>query len=168
DGSYTNQQYQIGANAGETINVSIADSRASQLGASTLTSSAGLAASGATSGGYTDALGGTLDDTSLVINGTSIDLSDAGITANSSLNDVINAINAQSADSGVTAARSSTNEVTTGYTDTTAATTLKINGTAISLASGADINAAAEAINAKSTQTGVSAEVDGTNLVFKS
>ncbi|HEY6774358.1 MAG TPA: flagellin [Oxalicibacterium sp.] len=169
DGSYTNQQYQIGANAGETINVSIADSRASQLGASTLSSSAGLAASGATSGGYTDALGGTLDDTSLVINGTSIDLSDAGITANSSLNDVINAINAQSADSGVTAARSSTNEVTAGYTAPAgAAATLKINGTAISLADGADIDAAAEAINAKSTQTGVSVEVDGTDLVFKS
>lgn len=168
DGSYTNQQYQIGANAGETINVSIGDSRASQLGASTLSSSAGLAASGATSGGYTDALGGTLDDTSLVINGTSIDLAGAGITADSSLGDVINAINAQSADSGVTAARASSNEVTTGFTAPTAAATLKINGTAVNLASGATIADAAKAINAKSTQTGVSAEVDGTNLVFKS
>jgi flagellin len=161
DGSYTNQQYQIGANAGETINVSIADSRASQLGATTLTSTAGVA-SGA-------ALDTALAAGGLVINGIDIDADDA-IKDSKNLNDVVNAINAESNKTGVTASRSSSNTVESAYVATDS--TIKINGVSVAFVAATDTDPAdaIEKINKVSTQTGVTASLNdaGDAIVFSS
>ncbi len=147
DGSYTNQQYQVGANAGEVINVSVADSRASQLGATTATSS-----DGNTVTNFAQALS---------INGTTIDTSTA---ANAT--DVINAINAESSTTGVTAARATSNTLTTTTDFVTvgvgAAAQLTINGTTIDFAAGTTRDQAIDLINAKATQTGVTVAAEGT------
>ena len=151
DGSYTNQQYQIGANAGETINVSIGDARASQLGATTLTSSAGVVST-------TTIAGAALD-----INGTTIDTT--GVTTYSGL---VDAINAESGTTGVTAARATTNTFESTGAYVPAATNLTINGTAVSLALADDADAAVAKINAVATQTGVTATNNAGVLTFSS
>lgn len=154
DGSYTDQQYQIGANAGETINVSVDDSRASQLGLNTLTSGAG-----------SDQTAVTDWTTGFNVNGTDI----AGATDMTSL---IAGINAASSDTGVTAARATTNTVDGGVMGLAATETgqLTINGTAIDFndVTAADSDAVAAQINKFSTQTGVTATSDGTNVSFSS
>lgn len=155
DGTYTNQQYQIGANAGETINVSVADSRASQLGAHTVTSS-----------GSTTGVDFTAD---LNINGVDIDTSGA-----SSFASLVDAINAKSNLSGVTASRSTTNELNTGVfngLDTDDTGQLVINGTSIDFndINGADADAAIENINKFTAQTGVTASAGtGGSIVLTS
>ncbi len=147
DGSYTNQQYQVGANAGEVINVSVADSRSSQLGATTATSSAGNTVTN-----FAQALS---------VNGTTIDTSAA-----TSATDVINAINAKSSSTGVTASRATSNTLTTTTDFATvavgAAAQLTINGTTVDFAAGTTRDQAIALINAKATQTGVTVAADGT------
>ncbi len=150
DGSYTNQQYQVGANAGETINVSVSDSRSSQLGATTATSSAG-------------STGVTIAGVGLDINGSAIDT--AGVTTFSGL---IDAINAKSGATGVTAARATTNSFTSSGAYVPAATNLTVNGTAVSLLVGDDADAATAKINAVATQTGVTATNTGGVISFSS
>ena len=147
DGSYTNQQYQVGANAGEVINVSVADSRSSQLGATTATSSAGNTVTN-----FAQALS---------VNGTAIDTATA-----TSATDVINAVNAKSSSTGVTAARATSNTLTTTTDFATvavgAAAQLTINGTTVDFAAGTTRDQAITLINAKATQTGVTVAADGT------
>lgn len=147
DGSYTNQQYQVGANAGEVINVSVADSRASQLGATTLSSTGGNTV--------------TNFAQALTVNGTTIDTAAA---ANAT--DVINAINAESSTTGVTASRATSNTLTTATDFVTvavgAAAQLTINGTTVDFAAGTTRDQAIALINAKATQTGVTVAAEGT------
>jgi flagellin len=155
DGSYTNQQYQVGANAGEVINVSVADSRASQLGATTATSSAG-------------STGVTIAGGALSVNGTAV--TTTGVTTFSGL---VDAINAQSGTTGVTASRATTNTLDTGaFTVVAAGKTaqLTINGTAINFTetTGDTAQHAADEINKSATQTGVTATVDTGKIVLSS
>ncbi|HWU98473.1 MAG TPA: flagellin [Oxalicibacterium sp.] len=159
DGTYTNQQYQIGANAGETINVSIGDSRASQLGATTLTSQSATTGSGAAllPAAYAGAAG------ALVINGKTID-----VTATTDANSVINAINLQSGATGVTAARATTNTLIGAYTAPVGAGSVTINGTSVAVGAAATAADFVTAVNNASVQTGVSATTDGTNVTFSS
>lgn len=167
DGSYTNQQYQIGANAGETISVSIDDARSSQLGASTLSSGAGVSSSDGAGG--TGALGAAVAADAadgLVINGTAVD-----ITGATTLGGIVDAINGKSATTGITAARSTTNELKTAFTASGAtdpAAVLSINGVNISIAPAATAAEAAEAINKMSSKTGVTASADGADITFSS
>ncbi|MFA7416870.1 MAG: flagellin [Rhizobium sp.] len=149
DGSYTGQQYQVGANAGETITLSVGDSRATNLGATAVTStSTGILSSASLTTGIT-------------INGTAI-----ATTTATSFSDVINLVNAQSGTTGVTAQRATTNGATLAYTTATAAENLQINGVTVGIAIGDTAAAAATKINNASTQSGVTATVSGGNLVF--
>ena len=157
DGSYRNQNFQVGANAGDTIAVSVGDTRASALGTSTLTSNAD---------GITSSVGVSGD---IVING--ITISGAGL-ANGDITGLIGRINEKNSDTGVIAARADrtvTNLAITALpTDQTGA--LRLNGTAITLttAQGASATTVAARINEFSTQTGVTASVNGTSLQLTS
>jgi len=158
DGTYTNQQYQIGADVGQTLTVSIGDARASALGASTTTSSAGV--------DNTTTIAGV----ALSINGTSIDTSSA-----TSMDDLVSAINLQTGTTGVTAARATTNTLDAGaFTAVATGKTsqLTVNGIAIDFnpTNGDTAAHAAAQINQYATQTGVTATVDSTSgdLVFSS
>ena len=149
DGTYTNQQFQIGANSGQTLSISLGDSRAVKLGATTLTSTSGFDST-------------ALLDTGITLNGTAI--ATTGLTT---IAQVINKINESSSATSVTASRANTNSVDTG-TFTAADATITVNGVAIALTAAAQTNVATAAarINQFTTQTGVTADGTGATLVL--
>jgi flagellin len=154
DGSYKSQQYQVGANAGETIAVTLNDSRASKLGANVLSATAG-----------TDIASDVAVAAGLVVNGTTIDVT--GVAAGDFAT-LLDRINAKSGTTGVSAQRATKTEVSLAYTAPAAAASITVNGVAVSLASGADADAAVTAINAVSEQTGVTVSNASGTLTFSS
>ena len=153
DGTSSTLTFQVGANQNQTIEVNGVDSRGSQLGAR-------LSESGSID--QTD-LDATISADDLVINGIDIDLS--GLSAGDSTNDLVQAINAQQADSGVQAlvANSVTTEDIAGDlgVPTGADGELTINGVQVTVVNdgsdNVDVTATIANINALSTQTGVTA-----------
>jgi flagellin len=155
DGTFTNQQFQVGANAGQTINITaIASARSSALGASYSTA--------ITSGATTTALAAG----DLTLNGVSVGASVAGSANGQSADSaysIAQAINASSG-SGVTATANATTyagAVETAFT-AIAASAIQINGVNVGAvaaggaapAQGANL---AAAINQISAATGVTA-----------
>lgn len=160
DGSFTGAQFQIGANAGQTITVSsVASARASALGQSYGASQTGTqltAGTGITAAGQ------------FTINGTDI-YTGSSIAGNA--RDIAAAINSAGI-SGVTATAAATTAVGT-YTkaDTVAGTgQLTLNGIVINVAiagvQATDTSAALAAINANSAATGVTATNNGGALTL--
>ena len=157
DGTFSNAQFQIGANAAQTINVSVAGATTNALGAyqadSAAVSTAALTGSGFSING--------------VSIGASVSTTAAGFS-NSSAAAKAAAINAKTAETGVTATASTelTGSAPIAGTDL-ANGALKINGVAVGyIASSASAvtqgqNAATE-INKLTSQTGVSATVNMT------
>jgi len=153
DGSFS-ASFQVGANAGQTIDVSIAELTADKLGSS---ASAGISARGTDSG---------IQNGDLVINGTAITASRAGDDTSSTDNAAasaiskVAAINRASDETGVTA--EVLTNVVGGAAQTAAATTgsITLNDVEINVATGgvdvaSDRQAVVAAINAKSEQTGI-------------
>jgi flagellin len=155
DGSFS-ASFQVGANAGQSIDVSIAQLTTDKLGSS---ASAGISARGSDTG---------IQNGDLVINGTAIAASTAGddtaSTNNASASAIskVAAINRATGDTGVTA--EVLTNVVGGAVQTAASTTgsVTINDVEINVATGgvdasSDRTAVVAAINAKSEQTGVRA-----------
>ena len=162
DGTFSSQSFQIGANAGETISVSIGDATASSLGANATVTTTGLSVSDGAASASRDASG-------LVINGTTINTASDGVSttdAAGSANALAAAINSSSATTGVTATANAT-EANLGSVaaSTIASGELSINGVEITatVLSGDSDGALTDAINAVSNQTGVTAALDGSN-----
>jgi len=162
DGSFTSQNFQVGANQGETISVSaITSARTSALGASYQASHTGTATTTALAAG------------DLTLNGAAIAASVAGTGAGqsaASAYSIANAIN--SSQSVVVAAANQTSiagVAATGFTAITAGD-LTINGVAVgAVAAGTDAKTqganVAAAINAVSAASGVSASANATTGV---
>jgi len=159
DGSF-DTQFQIGANAGETISVNISSVNVDTLGVS---SSSGVSAVG------TD---NALGNGDLIINGVAVSSSSAAdddaSTDNQSASAIskVAAINRHSAETGVTAIVD--DNVAAGSTQTAAAVsggTLSLNGVDISVDTTGDAAttraAVAAAINAESERTGIKAVDSG-------
>ena len=154
DGTFANSQFQIGANANETVAFSISSINTADLGAKVLqgnaVSSTALAAL-----------------TSVTINGISVT-----INAQSTIDVVINAVNNKSGDTKATAIKNSqTVVVDTGFialTTAAATQTLTLNGVAISLSTGnADANSTFIAtVNGFTNQTGVAAATNSVGITF--
>jgi flagellin len=155
DGSFKNAQFQIGANANQTVSFSIASVQASNLGAITRQGSA------VSSTAITD----LTSSSAMTINGISVTIGNQ-----STIDDVIAAINNKAGDTGATAVKNNQTIVTdTGFGGLTAGTsTLTLNGVAISLTTGnADTVAAFVAtVNGYSNQTGVIVSTSGTSIVY--
>src|SRR5574337_263788 len=159
DGSFTAKNFQVGANAGQTIQVaSIADAKASSLGQYTGFSLANQAV---------NAAAGTSATTLALGAGNSIALG----TINNDAKDLVAAINSAGV-AGLSATANATN-VASAATDASAVTangnaTITINSVAISVATtnnGTSNRAnALAAINAQSANTGVMAVDDGVGL----
>lgn len=170
DGSFTSQQFQVGANAGQTISISSINSmRASALGqsygasvtTSTLTASTGITAAGQ----FTIAVNG----------GTAVDVFSAsgGAAIGGSAKAIAAAINSSNI-TGITATANATT-VTGTYASTpiTADGTavLTINGTAINIAlttagiGATNVAATVSAIQANSAATGVTASLQAGNTI---
>lgn len=155
DGSFSNAQFQIGANANQTISVSITGSATNLIGAYQATSAA------VTSSAF-DGSGFTINGTEI---GVSVATSAAGVTADSATAKAT-AINAKSVDTGVTAVATNTVSGSSAVAGSALASgALTINGIAVGAIAGGGTAVAqgrtvATAINAISNQTGVSAAAD--------
>jgi flagellin len=157
DGTYSNAQFQIGANANETVTFSIASVNTSDLGAKV---EQGIAVS-------STALSGLTSSSTLTINGISVVIGPA-----STIDAAINNINLKSGDTKATAFKNTQTVVTdTGFialTTAGASQTLTLNGVAISLSTGnADANSTFIAtVNGFTNQTGVVAATNSVGLTF--
>jgi flagellin len=171
DGSFTAQNFQIGANntSSDVIQIaSIASARTADLGGSGTSTSTTVAATNATSGAIT--AGG------LTLNGIQVGASTVGAAAGQtagSAYSIAAAINLVSGQSGVTATASATTVTgvaPTTFTAISTSSTLTVNGIQIGdiaaggTAAGTGANTAA-AINLVSAKTGVTATADNNGLV---
>lgn len=149
DGTFLNRTFQIGANAGQTIKVKIDDMRATNLGARW-----GDGASIV----QTDLA--SLSDVS--INGVSISLT--GVT---DVAGVITKINEKTYLTGVKAERlTTTSSGNLTFTARASATTVTINGVSISVDNRDTASTFVGKVNAVSSQTGVTATINGSNVVL--
>lgn len=173
DGTFGNAVFQVGANVGETISVNFATGvRGNQLGQIASQTAASAVDGNAIAGGGDLTIGvGTggaviiQGSAQFAATGTAAEV--AGRTQDSALAKV-QAINASGV-SGLTATAASTGASAFTTTNTTGTLDLTINGTAVY--SSQDLTAGALAgtdvaaqINLFSSQTGVSATFDGTNI----
>jgi len=157
DGTFTNAQFQIGANAFETVTFSIGSVNTTDLGAKVLVGNP------MSSTGFADLAAGQ----SITVNGVSVT-----IGAQTTIEGVIGAINNKSSDTGATAAKNAQTVLTdTGFVALTAAAavqTLTLNGVAIALstanADGASTFVAT--VNAFTNQTGVVAATNSVGVTF--
>ena len=159
DGSFVSQGFQVGADAGETIQItSITDTNVAAIGGSY---SASIVATGTVSGGAIAAGG-------MFINGIEVGATTAdgfSVSTSTSALSIANAVNAVSGSTGVTASAST--EYAGGTSILAAATggakqSFSLNGTAITYATSTvdaatNANAAVTAINNATATTGVSA-----------
>ena len=160
DGSF-NSQFQVGANAGETIGVSIGRMDTKALGS---------AATAAVSTAQ-NANASALKDGDLFINGVGIGASLSAADTASSISKETSAIakaaaiNAKSAQTGVTAQVNATEVGGSAMTAAATSGSVTINGVSINIATTADASASRQsvvaAINAKAKETGVTAEDTG-------
>ena len=149
DGSFGTMSFQVGANANETISITVDKMDAASL--------KGSHSKASVAGNATTAL---VADGSVSINGTEINITkgdkDFAFNAAKEINRA-----------GVGVMATSKTEVSATYTaDTTGDATLTLNGTDVTIAQDASITAAAQAIN--DAKLGITATVDGTDLVLTS
>jgi flagellin len=151
DGSFQNAQFQIGANANQTVSFSIASVQTSNLGAVTRQGSAVSST----------ALADLTAASTMTINGINVT-----IGKQSNIDDVIAAINNKSGETGATATKNNQTVVTdTGFAGlTSGSATLTLNGVTITLTTGNAYSDAAfvKTVNDYSNQTGVVAATVGT------
>lgn len=146
DGTFTNAQFQIGANAFETVSFSISSVNTADLGAKVLQGNSVSST----------AVADLTSSSTLTVNGISIT-----IGAQSNIEGVISAINNRSGDTFATATKTpQTIVVDTGFIAlaTAGATqTLTLNGVAIALSTGnaGDVTSFVATVNGFSNQTGV-------------
>jgi flagellin len=158
DGSFKSV-FQVGANSGETISVSIGKLTTDTLGVSTKSGVSAISTNSALSGG------------DLVINGTSIGASrasdDTSSTASQSASAISKAaaVNRATGQTGVTAIVDTNTAAGSAMTASVTAGTVVVNGTSIGVQTTADATssraAVVSAINAQSALTGVTAVDSG-------
>ncbi len=160
DGSFQSTQFQVGANAGQTIGVaSIGDARATGLGSNTLTTAGtvvGTVVTGSANNGIAVEAGLTLATAN---GGTSGAISYA---ANSGADAIATAINATGSAVGVTATAS--NSTTLSSLSAAGTVSFTLGGSTISagVTDPTDLTSVAAAINGASGSTGITATFTNT------
>jgi len=177
DGSLTAAQFQVGANSGQTINIGIQSAKATDIGNNSLT--AAFAAGG---GGLSDAVAAAatavtahlnnnqLADTLNITSGTGV-TTNVSVSAGDSAKKIAATVNSLSSQSGVTASATTTETISgLGLADGSVQFTLRgdnslesdANSTGVTISAkvkGGDLSAVAQAINAQTGTTGVSASI---------
>jgi flagellin len=156
DGTFQNAQFQVGANANETVSFSIGSLNTSDLGAKVLQGTA------VSSTAFTDLAASS----AITINGISVT-----IGQQATIEGVINAINNKAGDSKATAIKNSTTVVVdTGFAALTTGETgtLTLNGVQISLSTGNanSVSTFVATVNGFSNQTGVVAATNANGVTF--
>lgn len=166
DGTFTAQNFQVGANANQTIQIaSINDSRATALGAASFTSSGTIAnntvigANDGTAGANINGMDVVVDGDNFTITSGSLTTANIAYAVNSSAEDIATAITTAGTSAGISATAAT--KVTVDNLLADGAVTFKINGSAISAAAVAtDLTTVVDAINAETTTTGVTATIN--------
>lgn len=154
DGSFSGKQLQIGADAGQTINLNIDSASSRVLGANMVKGA--LQVNGGASPASTAAQ-------NITISGSE-GQETVALAADASAKDAAAAINGVSAKTGVTA--SAETNVQLSNLSAAGSVTFEINGTSVgdvNIADPNDLSALRDAINAKSSQTGITAKLGDTN-----
>ncbi|HET8938174.1 MAG TPA: flagellin [Polyangiales bacterium] len=160
DGSFTAMQFQVGANANQSIAVTVGSAKATDIGnQKAITDGTGV--------GINATAASTVAAGTMTISGLSTKTATTALGA--SAKDIAAAVNIVSADTGVSATARTELEIGVTLGDSGAATSFSFNLTSASAAgsqtaaiavtvnSANDLKGMAEAINAKSGQTGVTA-----------
>lgn len=174
DGSFTSQQFQVGAYANQTISFTMGDARSTAIGANKLNINGTLNNATALAGAHATTDNPVLATEDLTISGPLGTTSPAiDVAADSSAKTIAAQINAVSAQTGVQAT-AVTKATLSGLTATgtytfnlygsnTTATAFSVNLTATS-----DLTALSDAINAKAASTGITATVSGGTVTLTS
>lgn len=157
DGSFGTKTFQVGAQANETIAVTVADARSSALGSNVLT------ADGTKTGGvFVDAAAYTTGngvgaETDLAITTNAGTASNIAYAANAGADAIASAINTAAGSIGVTATAS--NSTTLSGLSAAGTVSFNLNGSAISasITNASDLTALQSAINGASSSTGITA-----------
>jgi flagellin len=170
DGSFSAQQFQVGANANQTISIGMNSAKANTIGnQSVVTDGTGLQAQvGTSANGAIGATASTIAAQVLTVSG--LKSSTVNVAAGAAASDIASSVNKVSADTGVSAvARTQANLTVSGVTGGSSTFTFNLastNGstttpTAVSISAKVsnmnDLTGLADAINAKSGQTGITA-----------
>ncbi len=163
DGSFTSAKFQIGADANQTISVSIGNASATAIGNQSATSKTHVGGTLTAAGDLSSGNGVTSG--TLTINGSSSKT--VNVAANAAASDVASAVNAATSDTGVTAtARTEVTLSNLGDVGTVSFTLSSSNsagtvGSALSVSAAIsnvnDLTNLADAINAGSGSTGITA-----------
>jgi flagellin len=169
DGSLTNSQFQVGANANQTISVGIASANASDIGNNTIAGS--LTATGVSQSVAAASNNVTAQTLTIAGNGTT---ADAIVALGDSAKTIATTVNGNTATTGVTATARTVATiagVTAGAVQFTLqgsnAAAVTISATVGGAGVSTDLNAIAQAVNAQSGTTSISAVADKSgNLVL--
>lgn len=156
DGSFNGKQFQIGADAGQTLTISIDSTAATQIGAYQVKSNVSIADNATTPvgtrGAQTLAISGFAGSTTV------------SATATMSAAELASEVNAKSAQTGVEAT-ATTKALLSNLTDE-GMVTFSVNGTSIgtvAIGDNTDLRSLRDAINSQTTKTGVTATMGDTN-----
>ncbi|MBA5605549.1 flagellin [Duganella sp. FT3S] len=169
DGSLTSSQFQVGANANQTINIGVQSAKATDIGNNTLTSAFGGTAISEAVGGTANNV--TANETLTFTSGTGTK-TDIAVTTGDSAKKIAANVNAQSGTSGVTALATTSATLQGLVTGTDGSVQFQLRGdnsieadansTAVTISAkikGGDLSSLAQAINAQSNTTGISASI---------
>lgn len=164
DGSFLNQNFQVGASANQTINISsIADARSTALGSNILTTDGTLmgkakAAAADLTGGNTVAA-----ETDLTFTNNKGATAAIAYSANDDAKAIAAAINAAGSGIGITA--TATNNATLGTLASAGTVSMTLNGNSVSaiVTDTSDLSSLAAAINGAQSLTGVTASFASTS-----
>lgn len=150
DGTYGTQQFQIGSNANETVDLSLGDMRSTALG----NSSVDLAGAAISSFNTT----GTNAVTAQTLTVTGTDgQKDVAVAAAASAEDIAAAVNKATSDTGVKAEAFTGVRLSNMTLDAAGDNTLDVNGKTYSMPSGSEEASLVDKINADSKETGLRA-----------
>jgi flagellin len=173
DGSFTSKNFQVGANASETIVFnSISDSKASGLGQNNLLSAGSIVKTGGFAKAAASGTGQIANGVTAVTTGFTLatDTTKGGGTsasityaAGASAKDIATAITSNAGAVGVTATASSTAKLSGLSAPGTISFTLNNQSVSATVTSTSDLTALSAAINGLSGSTNVTASFDGTD-----
>ena len=174
DGSFTAQSFQVGANANQTISVSVTGARGADLGNNTVsgesdtTVSQGTGSVAVAAADVATVANNTIATQNITVSGTE-GSEVIGITQGDTAEAIAAAVNAETGTTGVTATASTTATLAGLSDDGTVSFTLGSGGDTATISAAVtttDLGALAKAINDTSGTTGVTAEANGGEITL--
>ncbi|MCK7547023.1 flagellin [Marinobacter koreensis] len=168
DGNFTNAQFQVGANANQTINVTLGSARATDIGNYTADSSSGSATANLTAAAATVPADNGIAKGNLTVSGNGETLK-AEYDVNATAKDIAASVNELSGKTGVTADAETNATLSNMTTGTISFDLTGENTDAVSISATIDSNdysSLVSAINDASATTGITAKLDDSGSVL--